>query len=383
MDSKKTELILLSKWNGSIDYKEAEEKLAVEIGDITIKDLFDGDIDRDFLEGKRIYKCIVLTAAFLCAGKCTEEEIYGLIVRENYKVQRLRLFSSLEYVLCRKDKNIKLTIDWTYDRFPSKYAWVSRFFGEFCDRNLEEIIRISRVLYKLDPERIWEIAKKEPDDLLLLNYERLTYDGERLPLGYKLELFEAEQSEMRHALGFLWITDMAGKWIKDEKAEDIISVLRDVDERILLKYLYEFMLEEHVCPEAFYKYMLKASRDKAFRREFQREELIMTWNDVNIVAELLSHIRDKRRKGLYFRRLRRLVIKKIGKGDLSINVKKGLNFVRQLPRDELKLFFGDLEDIESRLHAEYIDSIIRHRIFLADSRIKETIEILKGMAWEV
>lgn len=383
MDSKKAEFILLSKWSGSIGYKDAEEKLAAEIGELTIKDLLKGDIDRDFLEGKRIYKCLVLAAAFLCAEKCTEEEIYELIVREEYRVQRLRLLSSLEYVLCGKDKNIKLAVGWTYDRFPSKYAWVSRFFGEFCDRNLEEIIRISRVLYKLDPERIWKIAKKEPDDLLLLNYERLTYDGEKLPLDYKLELFEPEQSEVRHALGFFWITDMAGKWIKDEKAEDIISILKGVDEKILLRCLYEFMLEEHVCPEAFLKYILKPSRNDIFRKEFQREELIMTWNDVNIVAEILSHIRDKRRKGLYFRQFRRLVIKKIGRGDLTINVRKGLEFLKQLPPDELKLFVKDLEDIESKLHAEYIDSMIRQRLFLADSRIKQTIVSLKEMVEEV
>ena len=383
MDSKKAEFILLSKWSGSIGYKDAEEKLAAEIGELTIKDLLKGDIDRDFLEGKRIYKCLVLAAAFLCAEKCTEEEIYELIVREEYRVQRLRLLSSLEYVLCGKDKNIKLAVGWTYDRFSSKYAWVSRFFGEFCDRNLEEIIRISRVLYKLDPERIWKIAKKEPDDLLLLNYERLTYDGEKLPLDYKLELFEPEQSEVRHALGFFWITDMAGKWIKDEKAEDIISILKGVDEKILLRCLYEFMLEEHVCPEAFLKYILKPSRNDIFRKEFQREELIMTWNDVNIVAEILSHIRDKRRKGLYFRQFRRLVIKKIGRGDLTINVRKGLEFLKQLPPDELKLFVKDLEDIESKLHAEYIDSMIRQRLFLADSRIKQTIVSLKEMVEEV
>lgn len=383
MDSKKAEFILLSKWSGSIGYKDAEEKLAAEIGELTIKDLLKGDIDRDFLEGKRIYKCLVLAAAFLCAEKCTEEEIYELIVREEYRVQRLRLLSSLEYVLCGKDKNIKLAVGWAYDRFPSKYAWVSRFFGEFCDRNLEEIIRISRVLYKLDPERIWKIAKKEPDDLLLLNYERLTYDGEKLPLDYKLELFEPEQSEVRHALGFFWITDMAGKWIKDEKAEDIISILKGVDEKILLRCLYEFMLEEHVCPEAFLKYILKPSRNDIFRKEFQREELIMTWNDVNIVAEILSHIRDKRRKGLYFRQFRRLVIKKIGRGDLTINVRKGLEFLKQLPPDELKLFVKDLEDIESKLHAEYIDSMIRQRLFLADSRIKQTIVSLKEMVEEV
>ena len=109
----------------------------------------------------------------------------------------------------------------------------------------------------------------------------------------------------------------------------------------------------------------------------------MTWNDVNIVAEILSHIRDKRRKGLYFRQFRRLVIKKIGRGDLTINVRKGLEFLKQLPPDELKLFVKDLEDIESKLHAEYIDSMIRQRLFLADSRIKQTIVSLKEMVEEV
>ena len=47
------------------------------------------------------------------------------------------------------------------------------------------------------------------------------------------------------------------------------------------------------------------------------------------------------------------------------------------------IYSDDLRIIESKLHAEYIDSMIRQRLFLADSRIKQTIVSLKEMVEEV
>ena len=200
---------------------------------------------------------------------------------------------------------------------------------------------------------------------------------------FKLELFGPEQSELRHALAFFWLTNIARGSISEEKAKEIISTLKDVDDKIVVRCLYEFVLEEHTCPKAFSKYLLKASRDRLFRNKFLRGELLRTWSEMGIVSELLSDIEDKRRRYYYYRKLRKLAVKKIGNGELGFNVKKSLDFLRYLPQEELNLFSEDLVYIENSLHAETIDYMFRQKIFLKDMEIKKTIEALKSFIKDV
>ena len=378
------EFLLLSKWNGTIDKKEASQELKNKIGNYTIQEFY-GKVKKK-QENQKIkpYSLLVTTAAFLCSGQCTEEDIYDLISKKEYVSIKRLLISGLGGILTGKIRDFNLSVKRTDLDFPNKYAYVKRHYRELQLDNFREIIKIARVLYSIEPERLQEVIKKDINNILLFNYENLIYSNDEnhkninntRDRDFIKSFLSTEHNELKQAFAFTWLSGFVGNRIKENDAERILNELKGVDNAVILKCLYEFILEEHTCPKAFSDYMLKPSLRKAFETEFQRTELINSWNEVNTVCCLINNIKNTRRKGSYFRKLSKFIIQKIKDGRLNGFLEKSVCFLKSLKLDELVLLKKELESIKKELHAEKIDCLVRYNIYLKDIKIQYTIEQL-------
>lgn len=155
------EFLLLSKWNGTIDKKEASQELKNKIGNYTIQEFY-GKVKKK-QENQKIkpYSLLVTTAAFLCSGQCTEEDIYDLISKKEYVSIKRLLISGLGDILTGKIRDFILSVKRTDLDFPNKYAYVKRYYRELQLDNFREIIKIARVLWSIEPLKLQEVIKMQ------------------------------------------------------------------------------------------------------------------------------------------------------------------------------------------------------------------------------
>lgn len=379
MNEQKIEPCLLSKWNHSISSQKAQEEMRRLLSRRKPRRLFHDLLHRQQEGGgsKLPHQVFLTTCALFCRGQDSSQEILQAIQTAHLEEM---LCVGFRLFLCNKSKQRQFTIQWTDQTFPNRYAWLTRFSGEFYSSAFEELFSTARLISHLDPDRLWEIAKEDPNDLLLLNWPDIF--REFPSTARALELLQPAQSPRRQALAFWWLTfPLQDSPQSEERAREILREASGVPETILTPLLYAFLLHQHSCPQAFRSYLIKPSRHSILGQEIKRGALHRNWHTAAAAAALIREIPSRRRRESLWKGLMSGVEENLETGRFPADPNRCREFLQQLPPPHREHLCQELMAQLKTLHTAEIDRLVRPQIFQHDaSRRADMQEILNSAA---
>ena len=379
MNEQKIEPCLLSKWNHSISSQKAQEEMRRLLSRRKPRRLFHDLLHRQQEGGgsKLPHQVFLTTCALFCRGQDPSQEILQAIQTAHLEEM---LCVGFRLFLCNKSKQRQFTIQWTDQTFPNRYAWLTRFSGEFYSSAFEELFSTARLISQLDPDRLWEIAKEDPNDLLLLNWPDIFWEFPSTARA--LELLQPAQSPRRQALAFWWLTfPLQDSPQSEERAREILREASGVPETILTPLLYAFLLHQHSCPQAFRSYLIKPSRHSILGQEIKKGALHRNWHTAAAAAALIREIPSRRRRESLWKGLMSGVEENLGTGRFPANPNRCREFLQQLPPPHREHLCQELMAQLKTLHTAEIDRLVRPQIFQHDaSRRADMQEILNSAA---
>lgn len=379
MNEQKIEPCLLSKWNHSISSQKAQEEMRRLLSRRKPRRLFHDLLHRQQEGGgsKLPHQVFLTTCALFCRGQDPSQEILQAI-----RIAHLEemLCVGFRLFLCNKSKQRQFTIQWTDQTFPNRYAWLTRFSGEFYSSAFEELFSTARLISQLDPDRLWEIAKEDPNDLLLLNWPDIFWEFPSTARA--LELLQPAQSPRRQALAFWWLTfPLQDSPQSEERAREILREASGAPETILTPLLYAFLLHQHSCPQAFRSYLIKPSRHSILGQEIKKGALHRNWHTAAAAAALIREIPSRRRRESLWKGLMSGMKENLGTGRFPADPNRCREFLQQLPPPHREHLCQELMAQFKTLHTAEIDRLVRPQIFQHDaSRRADMQEILNSAA---
>lgn len=379
MNEQKIEPCLLSKWNHSISSQKAQEEMRHLLSRRKPRRLFHDLLHRQQEGGgsKLPHQVFLTTCALFCRGQDPSQEILQAI-----RIAHLEemLCVGFRLFLCNKSKQRQFTIQWTDQTFPNRYAWLTRFSGEFYSSAFEELFSTARLISQLDPDRLWEIAKEDPNDLLLLNWPDIFWEFPSTARA--LELLQPAQSPRRQALAFWWLTfPLQDSPQSEERAREILREASGAPETILTPLLYAFLLHQHSCPQAFRSYLIKPSRHSILGQEIKKGALHRNWHAAAAAAALIREIPSRRRRESLWKGLMSGVEENLETGRFPADPNRCREFLQQLPPPHREHLCQELTAQLKTLHTAEIDRLVRPQIFQHDaSRRADMQEILNSAA---
>ena len=379
MNEQKIEPCLLSKWNHSISSQKAQEEMRRLLSRRKPRRLFHDLLHRQQEGGgsKLPHQVFLTTCALFCRGQDPSQEILQAIRTAHLEEM---LCVGFRLFLCNKSKQRQFTIQWTDQTFPNRYAWLTRFSGEFYSSAFEELFSTARLISQLDPDRLWEIAKEDPNDLLLLNWPDIFWEFPSTARA--LELLQPAQSPRRQALAFWWLTfPLQDSPQSEERAREILREASGAPETILTPLLYAFLLHQHSCPQAFRSYLIKPSRHSILGQEIKKGALHRNWHTAAAAAALIREIPSRRRRESLWKGLMSGVEENLETGRFPADPNRCREFLQQLPPPHREHLCQELTAQLKTLHTAEIDRLVRPQIFQHDaSRRADMQEILNSAA---
>ena len=379
MNEQKIEPCLLSKWNHSISSQKAQEEMRRLLSRRKPRRLFHDLLHRQQEGGgsKLPHQVFLTTCALFCRGQDPSQEILQAIRTAHLEEM---LCVGFRLFLCNKSKQRQFTIQWTDQTFPNRYAWLTRFSGEFYSSAFEELFSTARLISQLDPDRLWEIAKEDPNDLLLLNWPDIFWEFPSTARA--LELLQPAQSPRRQALAFWWLTfPLQDSPQSEERAREILREASGAPETILTPLLYAFLLHQHSCPQAFRSYLIKPSRHSILGQEIKKGALHRNWHAAAAAAALIREIPSRRRRESLWKGLMSGVEENLETGRFPADPNRCREFLQQLPPPHREHLCQELMAQLKTLHTAEIDRLVRPQIFQHDaSRRADMQEILNSAA---
>lgn len=379
MNEQKIEPCLLSKWNHSISSQKAQEEMRRLLSRRKPRRLFHDLLHRQQEGGgsKLPHQVFLTTCALFCRGQDPSQEILQAIRTAHLEEM---LCVGFRLFLCNKSKQRQFTIQWTDQTFPNRYAWLTRFSGEFYSSAFEELFSTARLISQLDPDRLWEIAKEDPNDLLLLNWPDIFWEFPSTARA--LELLQPAQSPRRQALAFWWLTfPLQDSPQSEERAREILREASGVPETILTPLLYAFLLHQHSCPQAFRSYLIKPSRHSILGQEIKKGALHRNWHTAAAAAALIREIPSRRRRESLWKGLMSGMKENLETGRFPADPNRCREFLQQLPPPHREHLCQALTAQLKTLHTAEIDRLVRPQIFQHDaSRRADMQEILNSAA---
>ena len=379
MNEQKIEPCLLSKWNHSISSQKAQEEMRRLLSRRKPRRLFHDLLHRQQEGGgsKLPHQVFLTTCALFCRGQDPSQEILQAIQTAHLEEM---LCVGFRLFLCNKSKQRQFTIQWTDQTFPNRYAWLTRFSGEFYSSAFEELFSTARLISQLDPDRLWEIAKEDPNDLLLLNWPDIFWEFPSTARA--LELLQPAQSPRRQALAFWWLTfPLQDSPQSEERAREILREASGVPETILTPLLYAFLLHQHSCPQAFRSHLIKTSRHSILGQEIKKGALHRNWHTAAAAAALIREIPSRRRRESLWKGLMSGVEENLETGRFPADPNRCREFLQQLPPPHREHLCQELTAQLKTLHTAEIDRLVRPQIFQHDaSRRADMQEILNSAA---
>lgn len=379
MNEQKIEPCLLSKWNHSISSQKAQEEMRRLLSRRKPRRLFHDLLHRQQEGGgsKLPHQVFLTTCALFCRGQDPSQEILQALQTAHLEEM---LCVGFRLFLCNKSKQRQFTIQWTDQTFPNRYAWLTRFSGEFYSSAFEELFSTARLISQLDPDRLWEIAKEDPNDLLLLNWPDIFWEFPSTARA--LELLQPAQSPRRQALAFWWLTfPLQDSPQSEERAREILREASGVPETILTPLLYAFLLHQHSCPQAFRSYLIKPSRHSILGQEIKKGALHRNWHAAAAAAALIREIPSRRRRESLWKGLMSGVEENLETGRFPADPNRCREFLQQLPPPHREHLCQELMAQLKTLHTAEIDRLVRPQIFQHDaSRRADMQEILNSAA---
>jgi hypothetical protein len=359
---------LFSLWNGAVSARDA----AAEIDRILPREAPAG-LYQALLTGERArtrpQDVLVLTGALLCRGGQAAEAL-----PEIFRDQGLAglLCRGLQILLCNESRKTELAIVWHDAGWVNEYAWFSQFAGMAHDMQYRELVRIAEMLYAVMPEVVWALALRDQNDLLLMNWEEITW-GSGDAVRDRAKALLLQTSTRRQTLAFWWLVRPLQAHGADREAAGkmLLQELQDVPDEVLTPLLVEYLLAEPACPQVFLDYLRKPGRYAPVKQTLTRAGMLAHFRAAARAAVLVERLPAARQRScwrLLLDRAERLVEGGAAwSGDCEA-------FLSRLPEDVLRAFQARMTAFLGMLHIAPIDRIVRFKLYNHDQTLARTAQ---------
>lgn len=359
------------------------------------------------MQGKEINKALlVLVLAILHKNVSALERLQKVLVSEG-------LIPNLYGALCSffsgKSSTLSLKVELTDEQFPNRYDYITRFIGQFGERDVREILYAVRILAMSDPARFEELAFKDSTRLILLNMP--SYELEMFPSDSLIRRLMKDGDELQANIGFyfaVWdikrdVQDYAqlrrdtvfpGKKTKKEIDKSIEDHLEKFDKFYSgcpadrkASLLVNYTLAERDYPIQFGYWLLEPALQDALVTEITSSGKIANLDKLCKMAHLVHDFPCKDNNGTRGKKdklyaaivsvLKEFVAER--KGIYSWDASQEAKF-RELcqivPQRYWKSFNSYLKRISKELMVSKLDEMVRFSIYLKD---KQCYDICQGM----
>lgn len=170
------------------------------------------------MQGKEINKALlVLVLAILHKNVSALERLQKVLVSEG-------LIPNLYGALCSffsgKSSTLSLKVELTDGQFPNRYAYITRFIGQFAEREIRDALYAVKILVMSDPEKFEELAFKDSTHMILLNM--VSYEFEGFPSDALIARLMKDGDELQANIGFYFAV-----WDITRDVQDYAQLRRD------------------------------------------------------------------------------------------------------------------------------------------------------------
>ena len=319
------------------------------------------------------------------------------------------LYGALCTLFSGRNSTLNLKIKWTDEQFPNRYDYITRFIGQFGERDVREILYAVRILAMSDPARFEELAFKDSTRLILLNmpsYElemfpsdslirRLMKDGDELQanIGFYFAVWDITRDVQNYAL-LRRDTIFPCKKTKKEIDKSIEDHLEKFDKFYSgcpadrkASLLVNYILAERDYPIQFGYWLLEQALQDALVTEITSSGKIANLDKLCKMAHLVHDFPCRDNNGSRGKKdklyaaivsvLKEFVAER--KGIYSWDASQESNFrelCQLVPKIYLKPFNSYLKRISKELMVSKLDEMVRFSIYLKD---KQCYDICQGM----
>lgn len=319
------------------------------------------------------------------------------------------LYGALCSFFSGKSSSLSLKVELTDGQFPNRYAYITRFIGQFAEREIRDALYSVKILAMSDPEKFEELAFKDSTHMILLNM--VSYEFEGFPSDTLIERLMKDGDELQANIGFYFAV-----WDITRDVQDYAQLRRDtifpckktrkeIDKSIedhLKKFdkfysgcpadrkaslLVNYILVERDYPIQFGYWLLEPALQDALVTEITSSDKIANLDKLCKMAHLVHDFPCKDNNGTRGKKdklyaaivsvLKEFVAER--KGIYSWDASQEANF-RELcqivPKIYLKPFNSYLKRISKELMVSKLDEMVRFSIYLKD---KQCYDICQGM----
>lgn len=337
----------------------------------------------------------------------------GMLERLQEALESEGLIPNLYGALCTlfggKNSTLNLKIKWTDEQFPNRYDYITRFIGQFGERDVREILYAVRILAMSDPARFEELAFKDSTRLILLNMP--SYELEMFPSDSLIRRLMRDGDELQANIGFYFaVWDISGDvrdyaQLRRKAAFTNAKTKRQIDESIeshLEKFemfysgcraerkaslLVNYILREREYPIQFGHWLMEAALQDALAFEITESGKITNLNKLCKMAHLVHDFPCKDNNGSRGKKdklyaaivsvLKEFVAER--KGIYSWDASQEADFrdlCQLVPKRYWKPFNSYLRRKSKELMVSKLDEMVRFSIYLKD---KQCYDICQGM----
>lgn len=150
------------------------------------------------MQGKEINKALlVLVLAILHKNVRNLDKLQKVLVSEE-------LIPNLYGALCTffsgKSPTLSLKVELPDGQFPNRYDYITRFIGQFAEREIRDVLHAVKILAMSDPEKFEELAFKDSTHMILLNMA--SYEFENFPSDALIARLMKDGDELQANIGF-------------------------------------------------------------------------------------------------------------------------------------------------------------------------------------
>ena len=170
------------------------------------------------MQGKEINRALlVLMLAILHKNVSALEQLQKVLVSED-------LIPNLYGALCSffsgKSSSLSLKVELTDGQFPNRYAYITRFIGQFAEREIRDALYVVKILAMSDLEKFEELAFKDNTHMILLNMA--SYEFENFPSDALIARLMKDGDELQANIGFYFAV-----WDIKRDVQDYAQLRRD------------------------------------------------------------------------------------------------------------------------------------------------------------
>lgn len=311
------------------------------------------------------------------------------------------LYGALCTLFSGKSPTLHLKIELTDSQFPNRYDYLTRFFGQFMEPKIRDILYAVKILAMNDQTKFEELAFKDSTRLILLNMA--SFQLNEFPSDSLITRLLKDGDELQSNIGFyfaVWdvrrdVHDYAQ--LRQNPTSPYTKTKRQINKNIKchLEAFYNFynccstnrkasllvnyILSEREYPVQFGYWLMEATLQEALIFEITSSDKITNLSKLCTIAYLIHDFPCRDNNGVRIKKdklyvaivlvLKNFIVEK--KGIYSWDISQEMifrNICKVIPQRYLKQLYKFLKKQSKELMVSKLDEMVRFSIYLEDKR---------------